>query len=48
MMLPERAPWRDHVWTRSKGGTLNAGNRLIAGLPCNEEEGARSLVEFPG
>jgi 5-methylcytosine-specific restriction endonuclease McrA len=40
------APTRDHIRPRSKGGTLDAGNKVFACDPCNGDKGSRSLASW--
>jgi 5-methylcytosine-specific restriction endonuclease McrA len=39
-------PTRDHIRPRSKGGTLAAGNKVLACDPCNGDKGSRSLKSW--
>jgi hypothetical protein len=38
------APTRDHIRPRSKGGTLEDGNKALACHRCNTDKGSRSLA----
>jgi 5-methylcytosine-specific restriction endonuclease McrA len=40
------APTRDHIRPRSKGGTLDVGNKALACDPCNGDKGSRSLASW--
>jgi hypothetical protein len=41
-----RAPSRDHLKPRSRGGTFANGNKLIVCRPCNHNKGDRTLKEW--
>jgi 5-methylcytosine-specific restriction endonuclease McrA len=43
---PMAAPTRDHIRPRSKGGTLEPGNKALACDRCNTDKGNRSLASW--
>jgi HNH endonuclease len=43
---PMAAPTRDHIKPRSKGGTLDGGNKALACDRCNTDKGSRSLASW--
>jgi HNH endonuclease len=43
MQIPERPPSRDHIKPRSKGHTLDEGNRALVCCRCNHDKGSLSL-----
>jgi 5-methylcytosine-specific restriction endonuclease McrA len=43
---PMAAPTRDHIRPRSKGGTLEGGNKALACDPCNQDKGSKSLASW--
>jgi 5-methylcytosine-specific restriction endonuclease McrA len=43
MQIPNRPPSRDHIKSRSKGHTLDEGNRALVCCRCNHDKGSRSL-----
>jgi len=43
---PMAAPTRDHIRPRSKGGTLEGGNKVLACDPCNQDKGSKSLASW--
>jgi hypothetical protein len=43
---PMAAPTRDHIRPRSKGGTLEGGNKALACARCNTDKGSRSLASW--
>lgn len=42
----EYRPTRDHMTPRSRGGTLEAGNKVIVCQPCNLAKGDLTIHEF--
>lgn len=41
-----RAPTRDHLWPKSRGGRLAGDNRLVVCKGCNTDKAERSLIEW--
>ena len=46
MQIRDRAPSRDHIKPRSKGYTLDEGNRALACFPCSRDKGSLSLGQW--
>ena len=40
------SPTRDHMIPRSRGGTLEPGNKVIVCMPCNLSKGDLTIHEF--